>query len=247
LALEQTLRLLAINDWMWSAAADPYTLTQSRDDVIMARIGRQVTVDENRPPDEGFTETVHDGWKAAAVVIDPRHHDDGQKVAIAVDKRVGNPSGLIRELTEAINAANTNARWDIEVEPIVNAQSFWDFAAKNRGSITSLTFEFVAPNMFGGTNDLSEELREFRKNENAEKVTIVLNSKEGLDTSTPRTKEAVDYAVQGCGKIRAKAKGGKRFNSTNRVATAILDDDSLPEEPSLMRLARLAGRILGRE
>jgi hypothetical protein len=220
---------------------------QTRDDVIMARIGRPVAVEENRSPDEGFMETVHDGWKAAVVVIDPRHHEDGQKVAVAVDNKVGSPSGLIRELVNAINAADTHARWDIEVEPIVNAQSFWDFATKNKGAITSLTFEFVAPNMFGGTDELSEELREFRRNENAEKVTIALSSKEGLDTTTARTKEAVDYAVQGCGKIKAKAKGGKRFNSTNRVETATLEDDSLPEEPSLVRLARLASRILGRE
>ncbi|WP_155006278.1 hypothetical protein [Sphingomonas hengshuiensis] len=220
---------------------------QSREDVIMARIGRAVTVEENRPPEEGLAETVHDGWKASVVVIDPRHHDDGQKVAVAVDPKVGSPSGLIRELADAINTTSTDARWDIEVEPIVNAQSFWEFAAKNKGMITSLTFEFIAPNMFGGSDDLTEELRAFRNNENAEKVEIVLKSKEGLDTSTNRTKEAVDYAVQGCGTIKAKTKNGKRFNSTKKVETSTLDTDILPDEPSLVRLARLATRILGRE
>lgn len=220
---------------------------QAREDIIMARIGRPVTVEENRPPEEGLAETIHDGWKAVVVVIDPSEHEDGQKVAVGDDPKVGSPVGLIRELVMSINEVMPHTAWDIEVEPITNPQSFWQFADRNKGQITHLTFEFVAPNMFGGSDDLSEELREFRKKENAEKVSITLSSKEGLDTDTKRTQEAVDYVVKGVGKITARTKLGRRFNSAKKVASTKLEDKEMPDEPTLIRLARLATRILGRE
>jgi hypothetical protein len=219
----------------------------SRTDVIMARIGRPVTVAENKPPEEGFADTLHDGWRAAVVIIDPSHHEDGQKVAVGEDNMVGSPKGLIQALVAAINETNPTTAYDVEVEPIVNALSFWQFAARHKGQLTSLTFEFVPPNMFGGTENLSEELREFRKKENAEKVVVKLISSEGIDTDTDRTRESVDYIAKGAGNIRAKTKSGLRFNSTKKVASTTVDAKDMPDEPTLARLSRLASRILGRE
>lgn len=224
----------------------PETL-QDRHDIIMARIGRPIAVAENKPPEEGFADTVHDGWRAAVVVIDPSHHDDGQKVAVGQDNMVGSPRGLIQALVAAINETNQFTAYDVEVEPIINALSFWQFAARHKGQISSVTFEFVPPNMFGGTEKITEELREFRKKENAEKVVVTLTSSEGLDTDTERTKESVDYIVKGTGNIRAKTKSGLRFNSTKKVASTTLDANEMPGEQRLSLLARLASRILGRE
>ena len=197
--------------------------------------------------EEGLEETIHDGWKAAVVVIDPTHHDDGQKVAVGEDAMVGSPPGLIQALVATINEACPHTAYDIEVEPIVSAQSFWQFANRHKGQITNVTFEFVPPNMFGGSNNLSEELRQFRKKENAEKVVVRLISSEGIDTDTDRTKESVDYIVKGTGRISAKTKSGLRFNSTNKVATTMIDAKEMPDEPTLTRLSRLVTRILGRE
>lgn len=221
--------------------------TELHDDVIIGRIGRSVVIEENQSPDEGFLETIHDGWKASVVVIDPREHADGQKVAISIDPKVGTPFGLIKELVYVINCAARDAQWDIEVESIINPQNFWDFAKKNEGEITSLVFDFVAPNMFGGSDDLSEELRAFRREENAQKITIALKSSDGLDTSTKRVKEGVDYAVKGCGTITAKTKKRKSFNSTKKVAITTLERGSLPNETLLEKVKRMATQVLGRE
>ena len=46
---------------------------------IVGRMGRKRKIDENEPPSSGLKETSRDTWKAAIVLIDPRHHDDGQK------------------------------------------------------------------------------------------------------------------------------------------------------------------------
>lgn len=214
----------------------------------MGRIGRALSTEENTSPDEGFKETIHAGWRAVTIVVDPKHHDDGQKVAVEVNNRVGKAKGLISGLVDAINETYPHTAYAVEVAAIINAESFWHFAEQNKGMITRLTFEFVAPNMFGGTDDLSEELRAFRQKENAEKVTIGLQSNEGLETDTDRTREAVDYAVQGCGTIKARTKSGKRFDSSRTNASSKLDEPAEEDtRPTLVRLASLVGRILGRE
>lgn len=221
---------------------------QIRSDVVMGRIGRALNTEENTSPEEGFKETIHAGWRAVTVVVDPRHHDDGQKVAVEVNSKVGKARGLISGLVDAINEAYPRTAFAVEVAPIINAESFWQFAAKNKGAITRLTFEFVAPNMFGGTDDLSEELRAFRQKENAEKVTIGLQSNEGLETDTDRTHEAVDYAVQGCGTIKARTKSGRRFDSSRTNASSKLEEAAEEDtRPKATRLSALVNRILGRE
>jgi len=221
---------------------------QIRSDVVMGRIGRALNTEENTSPEEGFKDTIHTGWRAITVVMDPRHHDDGQKVAVEVNNRVGKARALITGLVESINDAYPHTAYAVEVAPIINAESFWQFAAQNKGAITRLTFEFVAPNMFGGTDDLSEELRAFRQKENAEKVTIGLQSNEGLETDTDRTREAVDYAVQGCGTIKARTKSGRRFDSSRTNASSRLDEAAEEDtRPKATRLSGLISRILGRE
>lgn len=221
---------------------------QIRPDVVMGRIGRALSTEENTSPDEGFKETTHAGWRAVTIIIDPKHHADGQKVAVEVNNRVGKAKGLISGLIEAINEAHPHTAYAVEVAPIINAESFWQFATTNKGMITRLTFEFVAPNMFGGTDDLSEELRAFRQQENAEKVTIGLQSNEGLETDTDRTHEAVDYAVQGCGMIKARTRSGRRYDSSRTNASSKLDEPANEDtRPTMVRLASLVGRILGRD
>ena len=49
---------------------------------VVGKIGRPVSEEEYTPPEDGYKEYIHDAWKAAVVVCDPRESDDGQKIAI---------------------------------------------------------------------------------------------------------------------------------------------------------------------
>ncbi|MXP42533.1 hypothetical protein GRI75_12870 [Altererythrobacter soli] len=248
---EEYLRAVFLDRWVFEYYGNEFHYVpdeqQPRSDVILARIGRKLTTTENLPPDEGFADTLHQGWKALAVLIDPREHRDGQKAAVALNERVGSPQRLIAEVVRTINSKLPNTDWHIEVEPIPDTESFWQYARKHEGEITNLAFEFVPPNMFGGSDDLSEELRQFRKAEHAEKVTLILKAQEGLDAVTKRTKEAVDYISKAGGTIRARSKRGRAFSSTRKTATTRIDEPDVPEETKASALARLASRILGHE
>lgn len=246
---EEYLRAVFADRWSFEFYGNEFHYVpdeeQPRSDVILARIGRELITTENLPPDEGFADTLHQGWKAVAVIIDPREHQDGQKIAIAINSRVGRAQRLIAGIVGTINDKLPNTDWHIEVEPIPDTESFWHYARKHEGEITNLTFEFVPPNMFGGSDDLSEELRQFRREEHAEKVTLILKAKEGLDAITKRTKEAVEYISKAGGTIRARAKRGRAFSSSRKTATTKIDEPDMPNETKASALARLADRILG--
>src|SRR5262245_33079503 len=71
--------------------------------LIVGRIGRARPVVENEPPEEGLHEFERESWIAAGIIIDPTTHDDGQKVAIEDDRRVGKPGSIFKSLIRNIN------------------------------------------------------------------------------------------------------------------------------------------------
>lgn len=219
----------------------------SGSDLIIGKIGRQYTLDENKPPSEGFEETQRTAWKAAYIVVDPYDHRDGQKAAVEVDQQIGSPSALLLGLLREINRRKIDEYYTIEAAPIVDTASFWEFAEKNKGSITTIKFEFVVPNMFGTKDQLNDDLRSLRDKEKAKRVSVTVHSREGLNTDTERTRESVDYIDKAGGEIKARAKGGKSYLSTEQEKRTIVTDAARDGEEPFARIRRLASMIVGRE
>lgn len=218
-------------------------------DNIVGRIGRPLVIAENRPPEEGLEESLYKTWKAAYFVIDPKHHKDGQKVAVSYDKQVGSSAGLLNAIIDAINTNHSYEAYTIEVEAITDAQNFWQFAEKHKGEITTITFEFMAPNMFGGADRITEEMRQMRLNEKVEKVKFSLTSSEGLNVDTERVKDSLDYVERGTGKITAKTKSGKRYSSADKKASTVLPPSAQEDDNTNLvdRVKIFASWILGHE
>jgi hypothetical protein len=215
---------------------------------LVGRLGRPVTIEENLPPDKGLLEASHDGWKACVVIVDPEDHEDGQKASVQLDVKVGKPVSIFSALIQAMNDSAATAPFTIEAEPIFDADTFWDFAAENKGEITSLTFEFVAPNgLWTSASSVKEELRAARETIGAKKIVTTFKSDDGLDTNSERVKEAVNYVGQGSGEIKARARGRKVFSSTDKPKTVTLENDAKDADPLIVRAARQIAKVLGRE
>lgn len=135
---------------------------QSDEKTIVGRVGRNVLRSENMPPDRNLEEFMRESWQAAVIVVDPTHHEDGQKVAAESRVEVGKPSALLQRLITALEEASDTSPYFIEVHPIFPMESFWEFVEKNRGKIKSVGFEFAVPNMFGGADEFLDEMRRFR-------------------------------------------------------------------------------------
>lgn len=224
-----------------------YTFVPQVDDgpsYLHGMVGREISVIENASPEEAFQIVTRPSHAASAIIIDPTHHQDGQKVAIQFKPNVGSPQALLNSLINAINSNDRNP-YTIYVEPISEEGDFWKFVKENRRQITSVTFEFVAPNMFDSEDEFDEDLRQFREKENVQKVTMKLESPDGLDLETPKVRVAANIATRGTGSIKARTKGGgKTFNSKNRGKRIKVSEKEDIDEKNLMR--RMIDRIFGR-
>lgn len=224
-----------------------YVPSKTKSDVskLLGKIGRKVLRDENKSPAENFESVTHETWKAAILVLDPVHHEDGQKVAIQHIKEVGSPSQLVAKLIERINEMY-RGQYSVQVAQIIEEQSFWDFVHQNEGNVTSVTLECIPPNMWGTKEEFDSDLKELRENEGAKKVKITIENDEGIKPDTEKMRNAVRYTARGGGKIKAKAKNNKYYNSQDKVKRTIVED---VQEISLdgIEIEKMLNRILGRE
>jgi hypothetical protein len=229
---------------------DFHYLPEERDawasSAIIGRIGRKVHTEENLPPEEGFADTIHEGWKAVVIVVDPTDHKDGQKVAVEVKLSVGAAFSLIKGLVASINDDDELSRYFIEVQAIFDPSEFWKWARENKGEVTSVKFDLVAPNgLFGARNNLRDELKAANEQSGANEVVIELKNPDGLKLESEPIHEAVEYAESTGGRITGRAKGKKRFSSTLRPKMTTLKDTDGSTEPLVNRAARLLSEILG--
>jgi len=183
-------------------------------DVVIGRIGRNIIREENKPPEEGFDEFEHQGWLAALLIIDPKPHKDGQKVAFQRVNEIGGTLPLMAGLAKSINDEYDYGPYSIEIGLLIEKQSFWDYVEKNKGEITFLSFLLITPNMFGSSDEITRDLREFQEKENAKRIKITLTNDAGeIKPKTKKIKQIVNYAERTGGIIQARSKKSKNYNS----------------------------------
>ncbi|PRA46644.1 hypothetical protein [Brucella pituitosa] len=194
-------------------------LDNAPDGKIVGRIGREIEVIENEPPHMGLKEIARKQWKACLVIIDPTHHDDGQKLFIQENSGVGSGYGNFESLVRTINAFSPPEPFSLELNKISNQESFWTYVARNKGKVTSVTLEVTMPNMFGGSSTFEEDARRLRDQENARRIRETIENEDGLNPDTERMREAVSYATRGGGRVKAKAKNAIPYDSSKNKKT----------------------------
>lgn len=213
--------------------------------LMLGRIGRQVRVKENEGPDSALHEIQRDAWHASTLFIDARHHDHGQRVAMQYRDDIGKPLALLLSLAAQINRESPPEPYELSVAPIVDASTFWHFVEANPNAVTNVRFDLIPPNMFDGPENMDKELKELRDAEKARKIKLELENPDSLNLDTPRIHGIVDYAAQGGGDIRARAKGKKSYSSKKKIKTLRIEDVEEPQSRNaLPELLRNAKRII---
>ncbi|MBO1022406.1 hypothetical protein IPV08_20805 [Methylobacterium sp. SD274] len=215
---------------------------------IVGKLGRAIQVPENAAPEEEFEEQVRESWKASVIAIDPSSTEDGQKISMLRDRKVGKPFSVLRSLVKHINL-NLEAPYTLEVQPIFSSETFWDFAAKNKGNITSLTFDFVVPNGLWNTDShIKDDLRSAGETMNAEEIVTTIKSEQGIRTDSKPVAEAISYIENGSGSAVARTRDGATFNSTTKSKRAIVQYEFKGSPRSaLARALRSLAKILDHE
>lgn len=215
--------------------------------ILFGKIGKHLIGEENLPPQEKLEEYTRDSWIASVVVIDPSPQEDGQKLALQTNSNMGTASDLLKNLVKAINTKYSAWPYHVEVSEIVEPKSFWDFVKENEGKITSVTFDFIAPNMLGADDEFESEMREYRDKENARKVKLSIENPNGINPETEKIKRAVKYSLSGKGKAKARAKGNKRYNSEKKGKKTTISYSGRGGLNLLNAAKKFASKILGRE
>ena len=188
-------------------------------------------------------EVEREAWHALRIIIDPRHHADGQKVALERDVAVAGAFPVFLSLAKQINNRSQPEPYLIEPEAIYESSSFWAWAEQHP-TITSVTFEFLAPNMFGLADDYAKDRAELKANENSDRTKVQLNSKDGLKVHTALVKKAVESISKGTGRVKARSKDKHHYDSEDEVKTETIPD--IDKNISWNELAKLiVSRMFG--
>lgn len=214
------------------------------EECIVGVVQRTKLHELHRPPHEGGGEISTEEWQGAYVLLDPTHHDEGQRVAVENDV-VGKPSSLIKSLAKALNRRD-DAPYQIEIEPLFDAARFWAFSKEHNNVLRTIDFDFVVPNMWSTEKDLDEDLRDTGNVTGAERVRVGLRSEHGVSTDNRKVRDGVEYAEKGAGTLSARAMDGARFRSTKQPLTSSIPSVKAGLAEMLKFFSGLRGTILRR-
>jgi hypothetical protein len=215
------------------------------DGVIFGHVTRTHKRAAHAPPEEGATEILTDEWQGSAVLIDPRPHEDGQKVSFERDSTIGRPRAVLQSLLAYVNAL-PRAPYAIEPKPIFDENSFWQWSAAHENKLRRITFDFVVPNMWQSATNLDDELRQLRTI-GVQRAKVTYEGADEIKATSPTIKEGVDYASRGGGTVTAKATNGDTYASTESTKTARLPTS--PADTGGLRelITKWSRKLLGRE
>ncbi len=196
-------------------------------------------------PEQGGRETITDEWQGAYVLLDPTHHDEGQRIAIEVDE-VGSPSALLKSLLSYLNNLE-NRPYTIEAKPVFDGTAFWNFAERHSNIVRYVTFDFVVPNMWGAESELEKDLKDSGQQTGADKVRVRFEAKDGVTVKNQKIEDGVSYAEKGAGRITARSLDGKRFSSENRPRTTEIPKVEGSDEDIRAYVSEHKDRVLGRD
>lgn len=218
---------------------------ESIDGLVVGIIEKSQDRLQHLPPEKGGAEISREEWQGAYVIIDPTHHEDGQKMAVEKDL-VGTPETMVRYLAKYINSRSERP-FELEPALIFDSDNFYTFLEENGPLLNWVKFHFVVPNMWDTAGTLDEELKETGEETGTEELDVTFKSRRGLRGDAQRVTEGVDYAARGAGSVRAKSTTGRVFRSDKSPTTTQIeiDDDTLESYRSDW-IRSFWKRILGR-
>ncbi len=179
------------------------------------------------------------------MLLDPTHHENGQRIAVEIDE-VGTPPALLSSLLAELNSKDYRP-YTVEAEPVFDGNDFWRFAEQHSNVVRYIKFEFVVPNMWGAESALEKDLKDTGKETGAEKVKVQMEAQDGVSVKNKRITDGVKYAEKGAGVITAKSLSGKRFSSKRKPRTIVIPKDGESSEEARENILKHKNRVLGND
>ncbi len=165
-----------------------------------------------------------DNWPYIHVFIN--NDPSIQKIFIEIKPSVFSSHNVVKTiLIDSLNLGLAKYNLHMYMEPLFEEQHFWDLVKKHKNAITKVTFELISPNMSNISAALKFDLSGLSKRTNTQKTELQLNSDPNsalnLEQKDKELASVVEYASNGGGDIRIKARGIKGAISTKKVTKTI--------------------------
>jgi hypothetical protein len=197
---------------------------------IYGTLAKASHVSVSMPPEENFQLQQIETWPHVSVLInidsDP---ETGQTLAIEYKPSIfDNPIVQLRALLIEITKKKLREKgYEIAVNPITDKHEFWSVVKDNAGHISSLSFDFAAPNLFKTKDELNKELKEATEEFGITSTEINLKNSEGelkIPENNPFVKQGLEYVSRGGGEYRLKLKNKKIITSEESVKSKVIDE-----------------------
>ncbi|MFH1555538.1 MAG: hypothetical protein ABII76_11820 [Pseudomonadota bacterium] len=243
---EQFIRRVFSSRWNFSHYKNDfyYVPIPNKKETIIGKIGREVELEYNVSPSEGFHKQSMPAWRASTIVVDPTSHLDGQKLAMEQINTVGRSSSIINKMCTHINKTD-NGLYEIEINPILTEGAFYDFASAQKTPISFLSITFTPPNgLWTSASSTKDEVKAVAEKTYATKVKTAISNPKGLNIDSEGVKEAISYAESGSGTIQARTTGGATFNSQSKQKIVTLAEDDRLSESDVEAIATSNSNII---
>jgi hypothetical protein len=148
---------------------------------IVSKVAKQKNIKTHGSPENNFREEDIPDWPNSYLIINTDDHPkNGQLIAFEQNSQYfPDPLVALKNIKDKFNKSLNMSGWKVEIEPLTQKKSFWEYVEKNKGSVQKLTFNFNSPNLFGGKTALEEEMRVLREDSLATNLEVTLSNPSG--------------------------------------------------------------------
>lgn len=197
---------------------------------IIGTLAKVTKVNIQKSPEENFETQSLESWPHVPIIIntdaDP---ESGQSIIIGFKRSIfKNPLFQLRALAKQLTQETIAAKgYELAINNISDKDDFWKHIKEYEGFISSLTFEFAAPNLFNTKDSLNDELREARDEFKITTAQIKLENSSG-ELSVPKNSEFINQGLQyisdGGGAYRIKLKNKRTVSSGDTTRSNIIEE-----------------------
>lgn len=197
---------------------------------IIGSLAKVARINIQKSPEENFATESIESWPHVPVIIntdsDP---ESGQSIIIGFNKSIfKNPLVQLRALAKLLtNLSLEEHGYEIAINNISEKDDFWNHIKEYEGMISSLTFDFEAPNLFNTKDSLNDELREARDEFKMTHAQVKLENSSG-ELNIPRDSEFVNQGLQyisdGGGGYKIKLKNKRTVSSGDATKTTTIEE-----------------------
>lgn len=148
-----------------------------------------------------------------------------QKIAISDNKDAFSNQDVVKNiLLKILKRDLKKYGLNIEIEALFDTISFWKYVAKHKDQITYINFKYIKPNLANISSSLTEDFKDFSENVNSHESNISVKAPkngtlENINKDNKNINGLVNYASEGAGTIKLKAKGVRKMMDTKENPT----------------------------